>query len=166
MKKNLKGFTLIEMIAAMVIGLVVGTLTYQIIGNAANTYRFISSRNQLTGLIRQVNERMILEIRQATDINTATNQIFEFTIAGSNVIRYEIVSGQLVRNINSGIDRVLVPSNQLNTTGSGFSYFNSTPAAETDVSLIKSVVITLNMVSGEETFTFNQHILLENRRGL
>jgi hypothetical protein len=37
---------------------------------------------------------------------------------------------------------------------------------ETQVDSIKSVLVTLNLVSGSETYTLNQHILLENRRGL
>jgi len=165
-KRNHRGFTLVEMLAAMVIAVVVGSLTYQIIGNMAEIYRYIATRNQLTSTIRQVNDRLVFEIRQAATINTATAQVFDFTTAGGNTVRYEIASGQLQRELNSGTARVLIPAAQLNTSGSGFTYYDATPAVETDVNLIKSVLVTLNLVSGAETYTLNQHILLENRRGL
>jgi len=79
MKRHPKGFTLIEMLAAMVIAVVVGSLTYQIIGNMAEIYRYISARNQLTSIIRQVNDRLVFEMRQTVTINTASAQIYEFT---------------------------------------------------------------------------------------
>jgi len=169
MKSHPKGFTLIEMLAAMVIAVVVGSLTYQIIGNMADIYAHITARNQLTSLIRQVDDRLVLEIRQAATINTATDQVFEFITAGNKTVRYEIASGQLQRQWNGGTARTLVPSENLNATGSGFTYYypSMTPYPNpTNLDGIKSVMVTLNLVSGSETYTLNQHILLENRRGL
>lgn len=166
MKNHPKGFTLIEMLAAMVIAVVVSSLTYQIIGNMANIYAHITARNQLTSLIRQVDDRLVLEIRQAATINTASAQAFEFTTPGNNTIRYEIASGELQRQLNGGTARTLIPAANLNTTGSGFTYYNAAMTVETQVDSIKSVLVTLNLVSGNETYTLNQHVLLENRRGL
>lgn len=169
MKNHPKGFTLIEMLAAMVIAVVVSSLTYQIIGNMANIYAHITARNQLTSLIRQVDDRLVLEIRQAAIINTASDQAFEFITPGNNTIRYEIASGQLQRELNGGTARTLIPAENLNTTGSGFTYYYPSMTAYTNsvnLDSIKSVLVTLNLVSGSETYTLNQHILLENRRGL
>lgn len=166
MKSHPKGFTLIEMLAAMVIAIVVGSLTYQIIGNMADIYAHITARNQLTSLIRLVDDRLVLEMRQAATINTASAQAFEFVTPGSNTVRYEIASGQLQRQLNGGTARTLVPSENLNTTGSGFIYYDASMTVETVPDSIKSVLVTLNLVSGSETYILNQHILLENRRGL
>lgn len=169
MKSHPKGFTLIEMLAAMVIAVVVGSLTYQIMGNMAEIYAHITARNQLTTLIRQVDDRLVLEIRQAAIINTASAQAFEFITAGNNTVRYEIASGQLQRELNSGTARTLIPAENLNTTDSGFTYYypSMTPYLNpANLDSIKSVLVTLNLVSGGETYTLNQHILLENRRGL
>jgi len=166
MKNHPKGFTLIEMLAAMVIAVVVSSLTYQIIGNMANIYAHITARSQLTTLIRQVDDRLVLEIRQAAIINTASAQAFEFITPGNNTIRYEIASGQLQRELNGGTARTLIPAENLNTTESGFTYYNASMTVETVPDSIKSVLVTLNLVSGSETYTLNQHILLENRRGL
>ena len=166
MKRHPKGFTLIEMLAAMVIAVVVGSLTYQIIGNMAEIYRYITARNQLTSTIRQVNDRLVFEMRQTVTINTASAQIYEFTTPGGNTVRYEISGGQLLRQLNGGTARVLIPATNLNTSGSGFTYYNSSLTTESDTGLITSLTVTLNLVAGSETYSLIQNIFLENRRGL
>jgi prepilin-type N-terminal cleavage/methylation domain-containing protein len=165
-KRNYRGFTLVEMLAAMIIAVVVSSLTYQIIGNMAEIYRYISARNKLTSTIRQVNDRLIFEMRQAVSITSATSQAFEFTTPGGNTVRYEISGNQLLRQLNGGTSRVLIPAINLNSTGSGFAYFNSSLDAETDTGLITSLTVTLNLVAGSETYVLVQNIFLENRRGV
>lgn len=163
-KRAHKGFTLIEFIATLVIVTVVGSLTYQIIGNMANIYAYITARNKLTSLIRQVDNRLVLEIRQAQAINTATPQLFECVIPENNTIRYQITEGRLQRQQNDGTAHILIPAENLNSTGSGFTYYDASMTEETNIDSIKSVSVILNLVSGNETYTLHQHILLESRR--
>jgi len=81
-------------------------------------------------------------------------------------VRYEISGGQLLRQLNGGTARVLIPATNLNTSGSGFTYYNSSLTTESDTGLITSLTVTLNLVAGSETYSLIQNIFLENRRGL
>jgi len=78
MRKN-KGFTLIEIVVAVVIMGVLGIFGYHFLSTSVHTYSMMEKQKSLYDQAAMAMERISRELRDASTVTTATSSTLEFT---------------------------------------------------------------------------------------
>lgn len=164
MIKNNKGFTIIEIIMAIVIvGILAGASSMYIM-ETVNLWRFLSFRNESVSQGRAAMVRMAREIRGLASITTAGPSELQFDDLAGTTINYQLSGGNILRNA-----RVLANDAQ----NLQFCYYNSnsSPACSplcscsvdsADLNDIKRISIELTVQSGSQTKTLRTQIWPRN----
>ncbi len=125
-ESNSKGFTLIELIVAMVIVGVIASLLAVFLMNGMNSFNTVSTRKSLILDASSSLEKFSREVSATYNITFAGSKLFQFTTTTfdtSVVLEYEInTNGTLTRRIGGG-NQELIAQN-VNYSSSNFTYFN------------------------------------------
>ena len=158
-KKNLKGFTLLEvLIVLFVVGIVAGVIT-PLISTALDSWIFQKAEIDLLFSSRLSMNRMVREIRQiknAAYITTFTATKLEFQDINDNVINFQQVGNSLLRNSNELTDK-LKPTGGLN-----FTYLDNNGDVATVKEDISMVRVKLILESGDNNITIQSLSRLRN----
>ncbi|MBU0530030.1 type II secretion system GspH family protein [bacterium] len=124
--RNLKGFTLIELIVAMVIVGVIASLLVVFLMNSMNAFNRVSTRKSLILDASSSIQRFSREVSATYNIVFAGSKLFQFTTTTFdtlNVLEYEInTDGTLTRRFSGG-NKELIAQN-INYSNSNFTYYN------------------------------------------
>jgi len=111
MENSKKGFTLVEFILVIVLTAIIALTLSILIGEVTKTYTFIRVRGTGLSDSRLAIDRMVREIRQIasiTSIYSATPEILRFGNVNGEVITFEKVGTNLLRNNDLLADNVEV----------------------------------------------------------
>lgn len=125
MKKNKKGFTLIEVIMAIVLASVLALLVGPLLGVAIQSYLFHSDRVGLQESSDLAHARMSREIRRVKNDQsfvTATSDTLTFVNNDNQQIRYRLNGNSITRTQDAQAETVLVDNIQ--TNGLTFTYYD------------------------------------------
>jgi prepilin-type N-terminal cleavage/methylation domain-containing protein len=132
--KNQAGFTLIEMIAAMVLLGVMGVFSTQFITGAAESNRLVTGQKDLLDDAKLAMEFLVRELRVANiDTNNSGAAISLTGAAGNNVLGFTKYSGLNVdsataityRRVGSTIQRIGTTTTTLASRVTGFTVTNN-----------------------------------------
>ncbi len=160
--KNKKGFTIIELIIALMIGTIFAYISSVIIGNMFASWFFVKDQtyDQMEG--RTVVKRMIREIRSTRDttassIVTFTSREYSFVNVNNTAINFKQNGTYLFRNLDviaSGLDSL---------NGLNFEYLDSSSEATIDRARIRAVRVTLIIKHGTNQTKFRASGAIRNR---
>lgn len=164
-KKGASGFTLIEIILAIiVISAMVGAMAY-IMVNGIDSYGIIVERREALNEARLAVNMISGELESiadpATDISTITSNAITFT-GSSGQISFAISGTTLTRTDTNGPS--LLASNV--AAGSGFQYYTAGGATTTTPSQVYRIGIVLGIDSGSAssgTVVIRSNVFLRNR---
>ncbi|MDI6731759.1 MAG: prepilin-type N-terminal cleavage/methylation domain-containing protein [Candidatus Margulisbacteria bacterium] len=162
MNKHKKGFTLIEMIAAIVIAGIIASVFAVVINSGMDALIFM--RGQKSGMAdaRSVMKRMVREIRKtksasSTDILNFTVSYYRFRDTDDNVIGYQQVGSNLLRNGS------VVLTDLASANGLSFSYFNSSGGTTVTAEAIRQVKISIIIEEGSNRVRLQSAAGIRNR---
>ena len=138
-KKRKKGFTLIEMIMAIVLAGVVAGIIGGVINQGMNSWLFIKGQKSISADSNSVSQRMVREIRKtksASSIEVFTSTRYKFVDIDENTIDYKKNGSNLERN-------GAVMLSNLASNGLEFIYLNGSGETTSITSEIRTVQITV-----------------------
>jgi len=165
MIKNNKGFTIIEIIMAIVVvGILAGASSMYIM-ETVNLWRFLSFRNESVSQGRAAMVRMAREIRGLASVTTAGPNELQFDDLTGATINYQLSGSNLLRN-------ALVLANDVQNLQ--FCYYNSNSGPvcsplcscgvdSADLDDIKRISMELTVQSGTQTKTLRTQIWPRNQ---
>lgn len=170
MKKNIKGFTLIEMVMAIVLVSILALLVGPLLGISIQSYLFHSDRVGLQEASNLALARMSREIKQVRNDQSfvaATADTFTFINLDNQQIRYRMSGNGIARTQDAQPETGLVDSVQ--TNGLTFTYYDEdgnvisviTPAT---ISNIRGVGISIAFASNLGTLSSQTFVRLRNLR--
>ncbi len=158
---NKKGFTLIELIMAIVIaGVLIGAFS-AVINTGINIYLFVGGQKTLMMETRGAIKRMVREIRRTKDttaasIVTFTATEYEFKDIDDTTIEYKQVGTNLERNTAVLLEHLQNPG------GLEFEYLDASGATTATREDIRAVRITLIVVDGDNRIRLQSSARIRN----
>lgn len=158
MTKKVNGFTLLEMVIAIVIAAIVMTGASYLLVQGFRGYYLGRDAIATDWQARIAMERMTRDmraIRSTNDIATAGTSVFTFNDVSGNNITYQLSGTQLVRILNSTTTNVLAT----NVTSLSFTYYDvngialtSLPLSSANRKLVRYIVPLLQVTYSKSSF--------------
>lgn len=157
--KNKKGFTLIEVVIGMVIGVVVAMIAYTLIAPTQN-WLFSEARRGGMGEGEAAMMRMVREIRRTKSpgsISTFSTTQLTFVDYDNNIVDFQLVGSDLKRG-NTVTSNVLAR----NVQGLTFSYLDENGIVTAVGNDIRVITIELNIASGSQSIVLSSGERIRN----
>lgn len=140
--KDLKGFSLVELILVIALMGILGAVLGPGLSNAVREYDIIWSRRQTLAQSRAAIDRMVQEIRliqsSADVLNVSSSTSFQFEYPDGTAITYSLSGSNLLRNTD-----ILASS----LTALTFSYFDSAGVATSTAANVRRVRINFTITA-------------------
>jgi len=173
MKARERGFTLMELVTALVIASLLGGIIAPLIATAVSAMTLQTHQASLEEAAQYSLSRMAREIRRlrnAQSVSAAAADVFEFIDTENIQIRYGVSSGSLVRREGSGGTDYGMAEN-LQAGGLQFVYYDqdgnvlAAPVSGLgNTTDIKKIEITLTLQNGGQTHSIQTQIRPRNVR--
>ena len=171
MNKNMRGFTLMELLISMALMVITAGILASIIALNFNVMEDLSNREKLLtrGMLAiTLFERETGMITDSTNIVTADDQQFRFNDKYDNTWEYAVTSLNLTRQ-EVGVGTAMTLATPVINASTQFQYYaadnselTSVPLSAANRKLIKLVKLTLVMDDGENGVTLLSGVYPEN----
>ncbi|HCW77058.1 MAG TPA: hypothetical protein DHU63_11050 [Candidatus Marinimicrobia bacterium] len=167
-----RGYTLMELIVVILMLGIVGSMTLRLMSATMETYEMVMMRSQIVNDGRLFASRFYREVKPlpfSDSLLVAGNKSLQWKTQSGRIYTYTITGSQVNRQVNSGLDQMLV--SHVDYNNSAFTYYDSTntelssvPLNSSDRMRVRLIGATMRFSSGSETFTSQQRIYLANLR--
>ena len=154
-----RGFTLIEMIAVIVVTGAIFALGGIMLGHSFESYKLSREVSDVGWQGRLAMERMVRELREirshaATDITTWSAGTIDFYNTAGNRVRFYQSGTQVLRSADGGVISQPLADNLSATNGLLFDYYDSSGAVAAAVTDIYYITVRLHIQEGgiDETY--------------
>lgn len=161
-KHLVRGFTLIEIIMAIVLAGIIASVFAAVINSGMDTLFFLRGQKSSMADARSVLKRMEREIRRtksasSTDILNFTSTYYRFREVDNAVIDYQQAGTDLQRN------GAVILQNLASAGGLNFSYLNSSGGTTTSAEAISLVRIAIIVEEGNNRVRLRSAARIRNR---
>jgi len=162
MKKNAKGFTLIELVITMTILSVMAGSLYPFLMTAIDSWIFLKDETDLLYESRQALNTMEREVRQAKNILVVSKSTFSFSNVKNEVVTISRNGKQLF--VSKGAIKNALLSEHLAAGDKGlvFSYLDADGKPAPQAGDVRSVRIQMSFKLGESNPTLESMVKIRN----
>ncbi len=163
------GFTLIEIIAAVVALSFVLYMSVGLLSRSGRIYEFILQRQSIAKASRQAQERIFQEVKLSDSLMVADRQELKVLPGSGKNCSYVITADRITRSEDGGTPQILVT--HVKSAASFFRYYDandlelsSVPLSETDLQAVRFIEVNLAFLNRDQSLTSRRLIYLENFR--
>ena len=165
---NSKGYTLMEIILAMVVIGLIGGFLAGILSFSGEAYDFIIKRNSIVKGNRQYQDRIFTELKSLDSLQISTATSIQWLKVNGDILTYTVdISGKITRQLNGGSVQDLTADVSVNDTW--FAYYDGggvvispPPATVEDRNTVRAVEVVSTLVRGDQSSTLRRLVFLEN----